>query len=275
MRDYLVFVRAGAASLHRRCIEEDPRRNWDCCVSWYTEQPPAESLAELYDHRGANKYDAFVETFHDVLTSTPYRYVLLLDDDVKFRPGDISRFFDICNRERLDLCQPALAWGTHATFDVTLWNPACSVRQVGFVEVMAPCFSRATLEELLPTFRLTRSTWGIDHAWGSLLAGQNRIAIVDAVRVHHTKPVDLENGPFYRLMRSLGVDPHADMSEVLERYPYVQHGTLDVLHRYRWRLPQRLNRALMWLFEKHKKHWHRARYRSQHAPARASPLLSQ
>lgn len=164
MRDYLVFVRAGARSLHRRAIEEDSRRNWDCCVSWYSDPPPEESVAERYDHRGANKYEAFAQTFHDAQARQSYRYVLLLDDDVKFRPGDISRFFDICDHEQLELSQPALAWGTHANFPVTLWNPACRVRQVGFVEVMAPCFSRTALEQLLPTFTLTRSTWGIDHA---------------------------------------------------------------------------------------------------------------
>lgn len=269
MRNFLVFVRAGAASLHRRLIAQDPRRNWDCCVSWYIDPPPSESLAERYEHRGINKYDAFVQTYEGTLARTPYRYVMLLDDDVEFRPGDISRFFDICDRERLALCQPALAWGTHATFDVTLCNPVCRVRQVGFVEVMAPCFSRAALEQLLPTFRLTRSTWGIDHAWASILAGQDRLAVVDAVRVLHTKPVDLENGPFYRLMKSHGVQPDAEMREVLERYPYTQRGTLDVGHRYRWWLPQRLNRALMWLFENHKKRWHRARYRAQHPQVRA------
>lgn len=266
MRDYLVFVRAGARSLHRQAIEEDPRRNWDCWVSWYSDPPPAESLAERYDQRGANKYEAFVENFHDAHDRMPYRYVLLLDDDVKFRPGDISRFFDICDREGLELSQPALDWGTHATFPVTLWNPACRVRRVGFVEVMAPCFSRAALEQLLPTFRLTRSTWGIDHAWAHLLAGQGRIAVVDAVRVEHVKPVDLANGAFYRMMSRLGVDPKAELAEVLARYPdAAERVTLDTAHRYRWRLPRRLNRSLMWLFEKHKTRWHRARKRLQPA----------
>ncbi len=268
MRDYLVYVRAGARSLHRKAIEDDSRRNWDCCVSWYSDPPPAESLAEHYDYRGTNKYEAFAETFRDAHARMAYRFVLLLDDDVKFLPGDISRFFDICERERLDLSQPALAWGTHMNFPVTLWNPACRVRHVGFIEVMTPCFSRAALEQLLPTFTLTRSTWGIDHAWASLLGGQGRVAVVDAVRVEHTKAVDPAHGAFYRLMKRLGVDPYAELAEMLERYPN-RHplGTLDAVHRYRWRLPQRLNRSLMWLFEKHKTRWHRARRRSQCAAA--------
>ncbi len=36
MRPYLVFVRAGPKSFHSQHIREDPERNWDCCVSWYS-----------------------------------------------------------------------------------------------------------------------------------------------------------------------------------------------------------------------------------------------
>ena len=43
-RRYLVFVRAGNESWHRRLIQEDPNRNWDCCVSWYG-APADERLA--------------------------------------------------------------------------------------------------------------------------------------------------------------------------------------------------------------------------------------
>src|SRR5256885_6492443 len=47
-RQYLVFVRAGRESLHRRLIQEDPDRNWDCCVSWYDAPQEQEHLAEYY-----------------------------------------------------------------------------------------------------------------------------------------------------------------------------------------------------------------------------------
>jgi hypothetical protein len=43
-RRYLVFVRAGRESWHKRMILEDPDRNWDCCVNWY-EAPAQEQVA--------------------------------------------------------------------------------------------------------------------------------------------------------------------------------------------------------------------------------------
>jgi len=218
MRDYLVFVRAGADSLHPRLIGEDPDRNWDCCVSWYS-TPREERVAEYYETVGENKFDAFEMFFRQTRTERPYRYYLVLDPDVYFRPGDVSRFLALCDRYGLFLAQPSLRWGTNANFIVTLWNPACTVRQVSYVEVMAPCFSYAAVEELIGTFQLSRSTWGIDTAWSSLLQDSSRIAVVDAVRVDHTKPADLSNGPFYRRMRQLGVDPTQEHSRVKAAFP--------------------------------------------------------
>ena len=257
MRSNLVFVRAGSHSLHREAIAADPERNWDCCVSWYI-QPPAESIAEHYSAAGSNKFDAFAAVYASTLRGLGYHRFLLVDDDVRFKPGDISRLFDICEQEDLQLCQPALAWGTHANHLVTLRNPACVVRQVRFIEVMAPCFSRRMLEELLPTFTLTRSTWGIDWAWASLLNGRHCIAVVDAVQVQHTKPVDSRDGAFYVYMRALGVDPAAEQQMIRQRFPSPgAPNTIEGPHRYRWALARALNRKLMWSLEKLKPslHW--------------------
>ena len=256
MRPHLVFVRAGSKSLHREAIAADPQRNWDCCVSWYI-QPPEESIAEHYSATGSNKFDAFADLYASTLRGRGYRRFLLLDDDVRFRPGDISRLFDICEREDLQLCQPALAWGTHASHLVTLRNPACVVRQVCFIEVMAPCFSARMLDELLPTFTLTRSTWGIDWAWASLLDGRHCIAVVDAVAVQHTKPVDTVDGAFYNYMRTLGVDPVAELQMVRQRFPSRgAPNTIEGPHVYRWAPARALSRKLMWLLEKLKPSFH-------------------
>ncbi len=258
MRRNLVFVRAGKNSLHREAIAGDPQRNWDCAVSWYTE-PPNETIAEHYSAGGVNKFDAFVQVYAGNLSDRGYLHVLLLDDDVRFRPGDISRLFEICEREALQLCQPSLAWGTNANHLVTVRNPACIVRQVRFVEVMVPCFSRSTLEELLPTFSLTRSTWGIDWAWASLLDGQKRITVVDAIQVLHTKPVNLQEGPFYFYMRSLGVEPSVELQAMQRKFPLPGAvTTLDAGHKYFLPLPRELNRQLMWLIERFKPPLHLA-----------------
>lgn len=251
-RPYLVFVRAGAKTLHRQLIAEDPARNWDCCVSWYAEQPP-ETLAEYYRDDGDNKFEGFLEFWRHDPCSRGYRYYLLLDDDVRFRPGDISRFLELCDRHGTQLSQPALTWTTLYNLNVTLANPLCELRQVNFVEVMAPCFSAATLERLLDTFALTRSTWGIDWAWACLLRDQHAIHVVDAVRIEHTKVADKRNGVFYRKLQGMGIDAAGELERVKRDYGDIGRlRTLPSGHVFRDGVPAPLGALLLPLVERAK-----------------------
>lgn len=249
-RPYLAFMRCGTQSLHRRLLTEDPRRSWDCCVSWYC-PPVDEQLAEYYSSGGDNKLEGFL-CFREKYRNLPsYRYVLLLDDDINFKPGDISRFLKICDRHSTFLAQPALRWDTNYILRVTLHNPACELRRVSFVEVMAPCFRGETLEELLPTFGLAKSTWGVDGVWASLLQATGRpLHVIDAVQVEHTRPFDPRGGAFYKKLLAMGVDPYAELHRLESSYP-IRGGrrTLRQGHVYRYALPTLLGRPLLIFFE--------------------------
>lgn len=264
-RPYLVFFRAGTASLHPRLIAQDPNRNWDCCVSWYV-APRPESLAEYYEETGTNKFDAFDAFYKKTISNSQYKYVLVVDDDIDFEPGDISRLFTLCEAHQLYLAQPSLRWGTHANHDVTLHNPACLIRRTHFVEVMAPCFSRKALERLQPTFCLNHSTWGIDYAWSSLLSSEGRIAVVDAIQVDHTKAVSLDGGAFYLKLKAAGIDPVTEYGRIKESYP--RFGSLSTErsgHRLVIPLPEFIGILMVRLFEGIKKRVHRLRLRQRAA----------
>jgi hypothetical protein len=257
MREFLVFFRAGPNSLHPRLIAAEPERNWDCCVSWYC-APRDEPAAEYSVTGGENKFEAFHDFYQRIGSQAGYRYYLVLDDDIDFAPGDISRFLALCERHGTYLCQPALRWGTNSNHDVTLWNPACELRTTTFIEVMAPCFSAEAVTELQDTFLLNRSTWGIDYAWASRINGRRPIAIVDAVRVAHTKPVDLGDGPFYRKMRELGADPEEEYGRIKASFPrFGALRTAPAGHIFRLPLPAPVGNLLVALCEKLKKRIHR------------------
>ncbi|HTV52775.1 MAG TPA: hypothetical protein VME21_16410 [Steroidobacteraceae bacterium] len=249
-RPYLLFVRAGSESLHRRLIAEDRERNWDCCVSWYV-PPPSEALAEYYCDGGDNKLEGFLEFWRRRPLPWTYRYVFIIDDDVYLRPGDISRFFALCERYGTYVSQPALRWLTHTTLNVLVHNPACLLRRVSFVEVMAPCFSSAALEELIHTFSWTKSTWGTDWAWGCLLQGRHPLFVVDAVTMDHTRTGDGRPGAFYRKLSAMGIDPAEELSRVRGMFPeYVGARTLRNGHVFREGLPAGTASLLLVLFEK-------------------------
>jgi hypothetical protein len=248
-RRYLVFFRAGANSLHPRLLAEDPQRNWDSCVSWYS-TPAAETLADYYCVGGDNKLEGFL-AFREQFNNLPaYEYVLLADDDVYFKPGDISRFFDICDRYKTYLAQPALSWRTHYNLNVTLANPACILRHVSYIEIMAPCLSALAVEELIDTFAISRSTWGVDWTWAGRSQGKRPVHIVDAVTIEHTKPMDKRDGAFYRKMQAMGVDPKEELRAARERFPdFVGMRTERNGHVFRDSIPRLLRRPALSLFE--------------------------
>lgn len=217
-RPYLVFFRAGGNSFHDVILAQDPRRNWDCCVNWYLEGQP-EGSAELYLSGGDNKFEGLVKFLRRTGLADHYEYVLALDDDLLFRPGDVSRYFDICRANALYLSQPALEWRSHFSHYVTLRNPVCRLRRVTFVEVMAPCFSRAALRELRKTFLYTKSTYGIDWAWSAEVGHFKSFHVVDEIPILHTRPIDRSQGAFYRKLREWGVNPDSDNASVFARYP--------------------------------------------------------
>jgi|SRR5580658_2833805 hypothetical protein len=249
-RPYLVFVRAGDDSLHGRLLREDPQRNWDCCVSWYV-APKPEQAAEFYSSGGFNKFDGFLEFWRQHGADLGYRQLLLLDDDVYLRPGDVSRFLTLCDSYQTYLAQPGLRWFTNTTLNALVRNPACLLRRVSFVEVMAPCFSQAALSELIGTFGMTRSTWGTDLAWAGTIGERHPIYVVDAVGMDHTRAGDGRPGLFYRRLAAMGVDPHAELRAVQQRYPALRTSrTLAGGHVFRPGIPPVLAAPLLWLFER-------------------------
>ena len=250
MRRYLVVVRAGSKSLHRRLLNEDPGRNWDCCVNFHG-TPAEERLAESYLPGGINKFEGLERVLAGWPGEFPYRYVLSLDDDVYFAPGDISRFFTVCDLRGSFIAQPALRWTSFFSHRVTLRNPATLLRAVRFIEVMAPCFSAQALQLLRPTFMLAKSLWGTDVAWSALCAAKHPMHIIDEVSVVHTKPILRGSGPFYRMLRDMGVNPDEDLARVQALFPHfrLRVGNERAGHVFRAGIPRPIGPLLMNFFE--------------------------
>lgn len=74
-----------------------------------------------------------------------YSFVAMYDDDIEVKVSDRERAFSIAERERLDLFAPALTHDSHYTYDFTLYEGR-GVRQVEWVEIMMPHFSRRFLD---------------------------------------------------------------------------------------------------------------------------------
>jgi len=192
-----------------------PDRNYDILASFYATPVDNCWLLDAADYvtsGGLSKFHAAKLLAAHLLAG--YRGVWFIDDDIDFHfePGEFLNFVDA---QGFSLAQPALTHESYASHPITLLHPTCVFRETNFVEVMAPYFSRALLSEAITDFDLSISTWGLDFIWGAKYAPR-RLAIVDALTMTHTTRVDPANGPFYRYLREIGVDPYMDMRRAFQ-----------------------------------------------------------
>lgn len=119
------------------------------------------------------------------------RYLVVADDDVQLRPGDLRRLVRIAAAFNLDLCQPAHGPRSQYSHNVTLRRPFSLLRLTTFVEigplfVVSPSFRKA----ITPFPETQGMGWGVDVEWGVLREQTGaRFGIVDAVKMRHTGAV--------------------------------------------------------------------------------------
>jgi hypothetical protein len=193
-RRNLVLIRAGEASLHRRWPRNlaEADRSWDLCVSWYGEESgfAAETEAEIRVlQSGTRQYQALHQLLHRDSPLWAYDYIAMPDDDIMASWRDWNALFAICRKHQLLLAQPALAPEGYITHPITAQDPRYTLRFTSFVEVMTPIFSREALQACIGTFGRAVSGFGLDNIWPKLLGEpRDRIAVIDAVPVVHTRP---------------------------------------------------------------------------------------
>ncbi len=144
-----------------------------------------------------------------------YDAVWLPDDDLLIHTSEINKMFEIFHAYELDIAQPSIKnnFLSHPVLKRCFWT---RLRYVSFIEMMCPLFSKESLSEVLPIFDLTRSGWGIDILWSSLLKNK-RMAVIDQVGVVHTKPYSPDN-LYYRKLHELGIDPGTEQRSIEEKY---------------------------------------------------------
>jgi hypothetical protein len=190
MRRDLVLARVGRNSLHPTWLEGG-RRDWDLHLVPFQELDPAAlegcTTSEVVV---GPKWTGLREALITWEGWREYDQVWLPDDDIATDAATITELFRIGRELGLDLFAPALDESSYFAHFDTIVNRRFHGRWVGFVEIMVPAFSVAALERLLPTLDETPTGWGwgLDSLWPKLL-GYEKVAIIDATTVTHTRPV--------------------------------------------------------------------------------------
>lgn len=218
-RRNLVLARVGDRSLHRHWLIDGGERSWDLQLNAYgngAAQLEDQDLPTVIDH--GTKLDSIARHLraHPQLLEQ-YDYVLLPDDDLLMSAGDIDRVFAIMREHDLTVAQPSLTIDSFIDYAIFLHCPQFKLRYTNYLEGMACCFKASYLRELLPLFERYVSGWGISHVWTLLMPDPAyRAAIIDEVPMTHTRKH--HSGPLYRQFAARGVDPYAEMRQLMASY---------------------------------------------------------
>jgi hypothetical protein len=226
-RRNLLVVRAGDQSLHPGWLAGAESRNWDLLVHafgntcpWADEEGVEIVRAVAEDIEGPK-----MRAVHSLFESRKrfflgYDYVCFADDDLQATAATWNQVFELCAQYELQYAQPAL---THDSFmghwTITMENRAFQLRYTNFVEVMCPVFSRSFLETCAPTFVENVSGYGLDLLWSSWVSSPQRIAILDACPVKHTRKTF--SGHLYKMLAGKGVDPNRELIDLIQRWKLV------------------------------------------------------
>jgi hypothetical protein len=212
----LVVLRAGDRSLHGAWLAGG-RRDFDVFISYFGRTPGRHADgADYYEMRAGPKWPCIADLVREYApTIARYECVWFPDDDLATDGDTIDRMFAFFHAFRLSLAQPALTRDSYCTWRTLLQDPQCHLRFNRFVEIMAPMFSREALRVCAPSFAESPSGWGLDWLWPKLCqqAGLDRMAVIDATPVRHTRPC---GGELYA--RHPEMDPREDARRILRKY---------------------------------------------------------
>jgi len=214
----LILVRAGDDSLHPEWIDSGAL-DFEIFVSYYGHtEGKFKDKAHYYEAERGLKFPVLAKLLSERRGFfRDFDAIWFPDDDLKANPSTINRMFDLFHEYDLWLAQPALGPGSHVTFSDTYQVVHSKLRYSGFVEIMCPIIGKKALDILAPSFSLSASGWGLDFLWPHLLNyPTDRIAILDETPVIHTRP--LGTGKYYDLCRSMNVDPHNNLSDILKQH---------------------------------------------------------
>jgi hypothetical protein len=222
----LVVLRCGDESLHPAWIGID--RNWDLAVSYFGSRDDKQFPEAKYTHRFKggkwNGIFAFFQAYPEALEN--YDLFWLPDDDIEVSCERIKTMFQTVATERFELAQPSLSNGSYLSHLIALNNPCFVYRNVNFVELMVPVFSRKLLIKTLPLFEGTRTGFGMDYVWHRFTTDPTqKVAIIDSVEVKHTRPI---GGALHKMLEAEGLSPARQELDIFLK-PYGDCGSTQAI----------------------------------------------
>jgi hypothetical protein len=173
---------------------------------------PSNDIKVIFESNGGYKYKNIKKCIETLDILEKYDYIWLPDWDVRISNESVNKLFMLAEQFNLDLCQPSLSSDSHMSWSITEYNPDSVVRLTNFVEVMCPLFKSSFLKEVLWTFDLNYSSWGLDFLWCEI-GKEKTIGIIDSVIVKHERPISS-----HEWILPNGKTAHQELEELQKNY---------------------------------------------------------
>jgi hypothetical protein len=219
---FAVLLQCGAGSIHKEWLTQNPR-DWDLLVNHYDPTYLGKISCEIEFSQSGKLPGTKSTAFYKLLERWPhflesYEYVLLLDDDIFIEEKEISRLFMIASENGLDLAQASLSPDSNCAHPIFKNSGRKGLRYVNGVEIMMPVLSRSIIQSGGYLFGQAISGWGVDSALGKLASAKGGAAVIDDVIALHTKPINVENGAFYRMLHQAFIYPEIELTNLQRIY---------------------------------------------------------
>jgi Protein of unknown function (DUF707) len=218
----LVVMPFGNASIESSWIFNNSNRNFDVILLFY--HPSITNPKLLHPNSSFKIYElqdfkwVMIQKFFNQHPEylVDYEYFFFPDDDIEIDLKTIHFLFKWTENYELSMSQPVLSRDSFKSWKVLRKKAVSGIRYLSSVELMCPLMSHQAVKELLPTFSLNKSGWGIDIVWGEMIRkkfGNKSIAVFDLLETKHTKPVG--KGELYN---KLGKSAFEERDEIFQKH---------------------------------------------------------
>lgn len=223
-RKNLLITSIGSLNCVSSWICDD--RTFDIALIYYPEEITLEtkrlleSYADYLFFESGFKYEILKRVFLANPELMEYEYFWMPDDDVNLVKGTTNELFAAANKYHLGLAQPS-ARKKNTSWKLLRNKKGYAIRYTNFVEVMCPIFSKKSLSQCIDSFSYTKSGWGLDFLWPTLI--DEKVAIIDSHIIEHTKKINLEGGALYKkLIEETGKTPKEELLELTSEFNLAQ-----------------------------------------------------
>jgi UDP-N-acetyl-D-mannosaminuronic acid transferase (WecB/TagA/CpsF family) len=217
---YLIFIRCGKNKPNIDFEFLSKVEHIDVILSLYCKPNYNIDIENVSIYSGGlSKYHGFQQVWNTNKSVREYDSYGFFDADINCDSRDVLGLFQAGEKFDLDVWHPSLTANSHSKWDFLYRQNSNLVgfRPSNFVEVMSPFFNQLSLEKCLGSFSESISTWGIDYAWSKILKSSN-FGIIDNYSIEHEEKPDLNNGPFYKYLASMGINPKIELWRMRFKY---------------------------------------------------------